>query len=157
MAPDPGYTQLDPTTNLHITGHAQALDLATYRLGVTGLVDRPLSLSYDDLRCLPKVTATPTLVCPGFFVDQATWSGVPFKALLDLAGVQAGATLLTLRGADGYEAHVELTDALKEENFLAYEWEGQPLPVLHGFPLRAVFPALQGSQWVKWLLEIQVE
>jgi DMSO/TMAO reductase YedYZ molybdopterin-dependent catalytic subunit len=59
--------------------------------------------------------------------------------------------------ADGYESQMDIKLALKEGNFLAYEWEGQPLPVLHGFPLRAVFPSLPGSYWVKWLLQIKVE
>jgi sulfite oxidase len=45
----------------------------------------------------------------------------------------------------------------KAANFLAYEMNGQPLPVLHGFPLRAVFPGVVGNKWVKWLLEIRVE
>jgi len=43
-----------------------------------------------------------------------------------------------------------------DENFLAYEWEGEPLPIVHGFPVRAVFPALNGSKWVKWLVQIDV-
>jgi DMSO/TMAO reductase YedYZ molybdopterin-dependent catalytic subunit len=49
-----------------------------------------------------------------------------------------------------------LEDARDESNFLAYEWEGEPVPVLHGFPVRAVFPALNGNKWVKWLIEIEV-
>jgi DMSO/TMAO reductase YedYZ molybdopterin-dependent catalytic subunit len=49
-----------------------------------------------------------------------------------------------------------LGDASNEENFLAYELSGKPLPILHGFPLRAVFPSMLGSHWVKWLVEIQI-
>jgi DMSO/TMAO reductase YedYZ molybdopterin-dependent catalytic subunit len=45
---------------------------------------------------------------------------------------------------------------LSSDSFLAYEWEGEPLPIIHGFPVRAVFPALSGNTWVKWLVEIQV-
>jgi DMSO/TMAO reductase YedYZ molybdopterin-dependent catalytic subunit len=157
MAVDPGYTQLDTTTGLHMTGQAQSIDLATYRLKVTGMVDHPLSLGYDDLRCMPKITSHPALTCPGFFEDVATWSGVPINYILGLAGVQNGAEIITLVAADGYENWVWIKDALKPENFLAYEWEGQPLPVLHGFPLRAVIPDQWGNKWVKWLLEIRVE
>jgi DMSO/TMAO reductase YedYZ molybdopterin-dependent catalytic subunit len=156
-APDPGYTALDPTTGLHMTGSAKTIDLASYRLQVTGLVDHPLSLSYDDLRCLPKVTASPPLICPGYFEDMAAWSGVPLKYVLELAGVQSGAKEIAMVSADKYENRTEIGDALMEENFLAYEWNGEPLPVLHGFPLRAVFPSMQGNKWVKWLLEIRVE
>jgi len=66
-ANDPGYTHLDPSTGLHVTGKMQLLDLATYHLRVTGLVERPLELTYDQIRCLPKVQASPLLICPGFF------------------------------------------------------------------------------------------
>lgn len=155
-AETPKYTELDPTTGLHMTGTAQEIDLASYRLKVTGKVDRPLGLTYDELRCMPKVKASPTLICRGYFEDVATWAGVPLEYVLDLAGVQAGATEMDLVGADGYSAYVPMKDARSGDNFLAYEWEGQPLPILHGFPVRAVFPALDGNKWVKWLVEIQV-
>lgn len=155
--PNPGANKLDETTGLHMTGIPVRIDLADYRFKVTGLVDRPLSLSLEALRCMPKVTATPTLTCPGYFVDKASWSGVPIKYVLELAGLQSSAQSLALVSADKYVTRMGLQTALKEENFLAYEWEGQPLPVLHGFPLRAVFPSLQGNFWVKWLVEIRVE
>jgi sulfite oxidase len=60
-------------------------------------------------------------------------------------------------GADGYTASVTLQQAREGENYLAYQLEDSPLPVLHGFPIRAVFPSLLGNKWVKWLLEIRVE
>jgi DMSO/TMAO reductase YedYZ molybdopterin-dependent catalytic subunit len=157
MAPNPGMNALDKTTGLHVTGHAMSIDLATYRLKVSGLVDHPLSLSYNTLRCMPKVTARLDLVCPAIFEDGATWSGVPLEYILKLAGIQNGANVITLVAADGYESQVYIQTALEDKNFLAYEWNGQPVPVLHGFPLRAVFPGLPGSNWVKWLLEIKVE
>jgi len=157
MAPNPGYTELDRSTGLHMTGSPKIIDLATYRLKVTGLVDHPLNLSYDDLRCMPKVTASPTLVCPGVFEDEATWSGVPLGYVLGLAGVQSEAAWIAMVAADNYTARMELKDALKDGNFLAYEWDGQPLPILHGFPVRAVFSSMPGGRWIKWLLEIRVE
>jgi DMSO/TMAO reductase YedYZ molybdopterin-dependent catalytic subunit len=157
MAPDPGRNMLDKTTDLHMTGSPVVIDLASYRLKVTGLVDHPLSLSLDALRCMPKVTATPTLVCPGFFQDTATWSGVTIKYILELAGIQSEAYVIIMVAADQYEHRMDIQTALDEENFLAYEWEGQPLPILHGFPLRAVIPSMPGEYSVKWLLEISVE
>src|SRR5208283_3723715 len=94
----PGYTELDPTTGLHVTGTLQTVDVERYRLEVTGKVDHPLRLGYDELRCMPRVAARPTLVCPGFFADTATWAGVPLKYVLEKAGVQAGATGIRLIG-----------------------------------------------------------
>jgi DMSO/TMAO reductase YedYZ molybdopterin-dependent catalytic subunit len=152
----PGYTRLDPSTGLHVTGKMQLLDPATYRLRVTGKVERPLELTYDEIRCLPKVQASPVLECPGFFVDEATWAGAPIAEVLALAGVQDGAGSVEFIGADDYASSLSLEEALDRANFLAYEWEGQPLPRLHGFPLRLVVPGAQGNKWTKWLVEMEV-
>jgi DMSO/TMAO reductase YedYZ molybdopterin-dependent catalytic subunit len=152
----PGYAELDPTTGLHVTGLAQEIELETYRLEITGRVDHPLTLSYDDLRCMPKVEDFYTLICPGVFTDMATWGGVPLKHILELAGVAEDAAGIKLVSADGYVASVDMSMALSESSLLAYEWEGEPLPVLHGFPVRAVFPPLPGNKWVKWLVRIEV-
>jgi DMSO/TMAO reductase YedYZ molybdopterin-dependent catalytic subunit len=105
---------------------------------------------------MPNVTDNPELNCPGVFVDRASWTGVPIKHILDLAGVQQGATKLILVSADGYEVQLSLEIAGKDKNFLAYEVNGKPLPVQHGFPLRAVFPSMWGSYWLKWLVEIRI-
>ena len=62
-----------------------------------------------------------------------------------------------MTGADGYYANISLADAMRPQSFLAYEWEGEPLPIMHGFPLRAILPEIYGSQWVKWLIKIEVQ
>ncbi len=153
----PGWNELDESIGLHITGHYQIVDPETYRLKVGGKVNNPLELTYDQIRCLPKVTAKPRLVCTGVFVDIATWTGVPLKNILDLAGVQADANDLVLMSVDGYRTEVNLKDALQQDSFLAYEVNGQILPIIHGFPIRAVFPDMPGAKWIKWLVEIQVK
>ena len=153
----PRTAELDPATGLHMTGKVQVIDLASYRLLVTGLVEQPLSLKYDDLRCLPKVTASPELFCPGAFSDTASWSGVPIVEVLKLARPKPEAQTISLISADGYQIPMDLKMALDPKNFLAYELEGQPLPVLHGFPLRAVLPGTIGGEWVKWIVEINVK
>jgi DMSO/TMAO reductase YedYZ molybdopterin-dependent catalytic subunit len=153
----PGYTSLDEATGLHMTGTVQVIDFSSYRLRVTGLVEQPLSLKYDELRCLPKVTATPKLTCPGFFEDVAEWSGVPIVEVLQLARLKPQARLVSLISADGFKVDIDLETAMNRENYLAYEWEGQPIPVLHGFPLRVVIPSTAGGNWVKWLVEINVK
>ena len=153
----PGLNSIDPSTGLHMTGKAVMIDINTYRLTITGLVDHPLELTYDDIRCLPKVEASCVLVCPGVFIDEATWAGAPIESVLVLAGIQEGAQTLRMESADGYYTRVELKTAIQAQAFLAYEMEGQTLPILHGFPIRAVFPGLDGNRWVKWLVKIEVE
>ncbi len=153
----PPTNGLDKTTGLHMTGTYQQLDPVRYRLKVSGLVDHPLNLTLDDLRCMPKVSAAPPLVCGGFFTDVATWAGVPLSEILKQAGVQPGAKTLVMLAADRYQASVPLDKALEQGSFLAYEWHGQPVPILHGFPVRVVIPGYSGWAWVKWLIEIQVK
>lgn len=152
----PGYTELDPATGLHVTGTMPDIDFAAWRLRISGQVEQPLELTYDEIRCLRRVQESLPLVCPGFFEDFSTWAGVPIKDVLALAGVKPGARSAEFVSADGYSVNMPLERALEPANFLAYEWQGQPLPRLHGFPLRVVIPDGGGSQWVKWLVEVRV-
>ena len=156
-APIPGFAEEDPSTGLHYSGSGKPveIDLPSYRLTVDGLVDHPLSLSYDQLRCLPKMERRTTIVCKGNFEDTAVWAGVSLRYLLLLAGIEAEAKNVRLYSADGYEIFVTREEAMSEKAFLAYEWEGQPVPIIHGFPVRAAFPGLLGANWVKWLVRIE--
>lgn len=152
----PALNQIDPATGLHVTGALRHINLATYRLKVTGAVSQTLELTYDQLRCLPKTTSKETLVCPGFFVDVATWGGVPLEDILQLAGLKPEASVIRLISDDGYAVDITLAQARQAGAYLAYELEGKPIPQLHGFPLRAVLPGITGGKWVKWLTEIQL-
>ena len=153
----PRYAQLDETTDLHVTGVVpEVADLTTWRLVVDGTVSTPLALTYDELRCLDRMEARPLLVCPGFFEDIATWTGVPLRDVLTLAGAPTAGVRVRLYGADGYSQQISIEDAMAPSVYLAYEWEGEPLPIIHGFPLRAVVPGSHGSAWVKWLYRIEL-
>ena len=121
-----GFDGLDLSTGLHVTGRAPTVDLATYRLSVTGRVDRPLDLSYDELRCLPKVRTTCPLVCPGVFTDTTSWEGTPLDHVLDRAQIQSDAQSLVFVSADGYSTLVYLDAGRASNGFLAYEWDGEP-------------------------------
>jgi DMSO/TMAO reductase YedYZ molybdopterin-dependent catalytic subunit len=152
----PPYTELDETTGLHVTGSIPDIDFAAYRLEVVGKVGNPLSLSYDDLRCMRKVELFCTLTCPGFFSDEATWAGVPLADVLDLAEIESDYLGVKFFSADGYATLASPQMIQTSDPFLAYEWEGEPVPMLHGFPVRAVFPDAQGSFWAKWLVKIEI-
>ncbi len=141
---------------LHVTAEPVDIDPATYRLRVYGLVDHALFFSLDDLRCLPKVTTKLSLTCLGVFTDTATWAGTPLKPILEMVGIQKGASSVYLIGADGYQGTITLENAQKAENFRAYQLENGPGPILHGFPVRAALPGLYGFSWTKWLVEIKV-
>jgi DMSO/TMAO reductase YedYZ molybdopterin-dependent catalytic subunit len=139
------------------------VDLDTWRLRVTGLVDAPFELSYDDLLGLPLVERHITLSCVsnqvgGRLVGTALWLGVPLADVLSRAGVQPGATQLVGRSVDGFtvgfpvEAATDGRDAL-----VAVGMNGEPLPGGHGFPARLVVPGLYGYvSATKWLKEIEL-
>ena len=115
----PGYAQLDKTTGLHVTGTPPQIDFSSYRLSVTGLVEIPISFTYDELRCMPKVTDDPNLACRGFFDDVASWSGVLLSDILEQAKPIEGAERVILISADGYQADISLGVAMDGESFLA--------------------------------------
>ena len=148
------YLQL--VDGLHVTGTPVEVDIETFRLRVSGAVERPLSLSFEQIRALPAVREEITLNCPGFFTDRGVWTGVPVRDLLALAGVRAGASSVAFLSLSGYRSTLSLEDLQKDGVLIAYEFEGKPFPVVHGFPLRLTAKDHQGSYWVKWLGEIQV-
>jgi DMSO/TMAO reductase YedYZ molybdopterin-dependent catalytic subunit len=150
---------LTPIDKLGVTGTPIDVDIEWYRLVVGGLVERPLSLSLEDLMAYPTVTQVPRLDCPGFFVDYAEWTGPLVRVILQEAGVKPEATHVVFYDGSEfpYRARLTLEEALREDTFLAYELYGQPLPPEHGYPLRLVAGSKLGSSWVKWLFRIEVE
>ena len=153
--PTSQYLQL--VDGLHVTGIPVEVDIAGFRLAVGGAVERPLSLSLEQLRALPAVRAQLTLDCPGFFTDRGVWTGVPVRDLLALAGVKPGAVKAVFTSlSQGYTSTLSLAEVGKDGVLVAYEFEGKPFPVVHGYPLRLTAKDHPGSVWVKWLGEIRV-
>ncbi len=155
----PTQPPLTPIDELGITGRPIDVNVESYRLVVDGLVERPLSLSLEDLTAYPAVTQVPRLECPGFFVDYAEWSGPLVRTILEDAGVKTEATEVVFYDGSEfpYRRKLTLEEALRDDTFLAYELYGQPLPPEHGFPLRLVAGSKLGSSWVKWLFRIEVK
>ena len=159
--PTPGYAPsvLTAIGDLGRTGRPIDVDIESYRLVVDGLVERPLSLSYDEMLSYPSVTQVPRLECPGLFVNYAEWTGPMVRTLLHVAGVKPEATAVEF--SDGserpYRRTLTLEQALRDDTYLAYEVNGETLPVEHGYPVRLVVGSEQGSYWVKWLFHIEVK
>jgi len=144
-----------PVEELHRTGSVQEYDIETYRLDVDGLVENPLSLSYEDILARPQVTELVLLICPGFFWDNAEWTGTPLSLILEEAGVLPEAAKVRFISGS-YSTTLSLEEATADGVFLAYEVNGETLPVEHGYPLRLVARHQYGSKWVKWLERIEV-
>jgi sulfoxide reductase catalytic subunit YedY len=141
-----------------VTDHK--VNIAEWRLEVTGKVKKPLHLTYKQITGLPAIEREILLICPGFFSNHGRWKGVSIMELLNLAQAEEGITHITLRGPDsGYEKadRFPLKDIASHKVFLAYEVNGQTLPQKHGFPLRAVAEDYYGSNWTKYVYTVEAE
>ena len=139
-------------------------DLATWRLSVTGMVERPFELTYDELLSMPLHEQYVTIACVSNevgddLVGNALWRGVRLKELLERAGVQPSATQIVGRAVDGFTAGFPTAWALADdrEPLVAVAMNGEPLPADHGFPARLIVPGLYGYvSATKWLAEIEL-
>lgn len=135
-----------------------------WALRVHGMVDRELTLDYDDLRRRPLVERTITLTCVsnqvgGPYISTARFVGVPLADVLHEAGVRPGADQLASRSADGWTCGTPTAVVLEPDRgaLLAIGMNGEPLPVEHGFPVRMVVPGLYGYvSATKWLVELEL-
>jgi len=138
-----------------------SVDAKGWRLTLKGKVERPYSLTLDELTQLPAVTKPHTLMCisnevGGDLISNAIWKGIPLRTLLEKAGIRPGATELILRARDGYSDSFPLSAALRDGTILAYEMNGKPLTRQHGFPARVLVMGIYGMKNVKWLTELEV-
>lgn len=163
----PGLTPLYiPNSNFYRIDTAlrvPQVDPTTWTLEVTGMVDRPFTLTYAELLEMPQIEADITLACVsnpvgGDLVGNARWQGVPLRLLLERAGVQDGATQIFGRSVDGFTAGFPTVTALAlEEAMVAVAMNGEPLPADHGYPARIVVPGLFGYvSATKWLSVIEL-
>lgn len=134
-----------------------------YELRVTGMVDRELSLSFDDLLRRQVVEHDITLTCVsntigGELIGNARWTGVRLDELLAEAGVDPAATQVVGRSIDGYTCGFPIEAVTDGRNALvAFGMNGEPLPLEHGFPVRLIVPGLYGYiSATKWLTEIEL-
>ncbi|HEY5712858.1 MAG TPA: molybdopterin-dependent oxidoreductase [Allosphingosinicella sp.] len=156
------------------------VDVAAFRLNVRGAVERPLSLSLAEILRLPRVSLAAVNQCSGnsraFFeprvpgaqwshgaMGNAVWEGVSLKAILDQAGIRAGAAAVRFGGldrpltdVDPYRKSLAIDHARAGEAMVAFAMNGEQLPMLNGFPLRLVVPGHYSTYWMKALNEIEV-
>lgn len=138
------------------------VDVASWRLRVHGLVQRPLALGFEELqRRFKLVSEYAVLTCisnqvGGPLVGNSLWEGVRLRDLLDAAGASPGAWGLEVNCADGYSAGIPFAAAHHEGSIAAIAQDGQPLTREHGFPCRLRVPALYGMLNPKWVTEIRV-
>jgi DMSO/TMAO reductase YedYZ molybdopterin-dependent catalytic subunit len=156
------------------------IDPAAFRLKISGLVERPASLSLDDLKKMKNSDLVAGFECSGNrrptqgLSGNGKWTGVALKTVLDAAGVKPAAREFVFYGADHGEEEVEFRTqkfkvdynfgrslprekALSSEPFLAHSLNGEPLTRFQGSPLRLIVPGWYGVSNVKWLSQIHAQ
>jgi DMSO/TMAO reductase YedYZ molybdopterin-dependent catalytic subunit len=175
-------TWITPNDLFYVRHHAYAarVNANEWKLTVDGEVSTPFTMTLDELKRMPKATVTVTLECAGngraFYdppvagiqwekgaVGTARFAGARLADVLKKAGVKATGKYVALDGADKaigkqpeFIRNVPIDKAMHPDTVLAYEMNGEPLPALHGFPLRAIVPGWEGAYAVKWLTHVQV-
>jgi DMSO/TMAO reductase YedYZ molybdopterin-dependent catalytic subunit len=140
------------------------VDVTSWSLKVTGMVDHPVELTYDELIQLPIIEQYVTIACVsnyvgGDLVGNTLWRGVPLRTLLAMAGVHPGATQLVGRSVDGFTVGMPTSWVMDEARvpMIAIGMNGKPLPRDHGYPARLIVPGLYGYvSATKWLSELQL-
>lgn len=165
----------------HLSGIPATIDLETYRLTIGGHVDHELSLSMADLKQFEQVSIVAVNQCSGnsrsLFeprvpggqwangaMGNARWTGVRLADVLNKAGIKAGAVEVSFRGLDrpalpatpAFAKSLKIDKARDRDVIIAYAMNGQPLPMLNGFPLRLVVPGWFATYWIKALDRIDV-
>lgn len=167
-------------------GDVPQVDRESFRLQINGLARKPMKISLDELQRLPRVAVKATLQCAGNrredmmrvkpipnelgwgneAVSTAEWKGVPLREILTAVEPFPAAKHVAFAGLDETERHgqrfpfggsIPLEKALSSEVLLAYEMNGEPLPPVHGAPLRVVVPGYIGARSVKWLSMITLQ
>lgn len=142
-------------------GSVPDIDPDAYRLGITGLVDQSRSYTLDELYAMPMEELPLTVECignatNGSLVSTAVWKGIPLYEFLVSLGLNDRATGVRYEAADGYYATHTLEQIRDNEVLLALYMNGDPIPPLHGFPVRVLNPGYYGVKQPAWVVGIDV-
>ena len=152
----PGQVETRKWPVLH-AGRVPAVSLAAWRFDVGGLVERPLSLSWDDLLAMPRQDTLCDIHCVTRWsrLDNV-FGGVAVSSVLERAGVRAGAKFVLVHAEEGFTTNLPLADLDRPANLLALSWNGEPLTPEHGGPVRLLVPHLYFWKSAKWVRGLEL-
>ncbi len=132
------------------------IDLKTWCLKIEGLVEKPASLTFEQIKALPRKVQTKNFICvEGWGLDDQKWEGVHLRDVLSRVKINPKAKFMTFHAAGGeYKDSLSLLEALEPDTLLAYRLNGESLPADHGFPLRLIIPRMYAYKGVKWVERI---
>ena len=132
------------------------VDLKTWRLKIEGLVEKPLTLRFDEIHLLPKKIQVINFICvEGWGLDDQKWEGVHLKEIFSKVKISPKAKYVSFYAIGGkYKDSLSIQEALEPETMLAYRLNRKDLLPENGFPLRLVIPRMYGYKGVKWVERI---
>jgi DMSO/TMAO reductase YedYZ molybdopterin-dependent catalytic subunit len=134
----------------------QQISLDDYRLEITGLVEKPLSLTYEEVLDRDQYSKVVTLYCVEGWDAKILWEGVLIEELIDLAGAKDEAVTVIFHAEDGYTSAMALDFIRDNDILLAYKMNAVVLPPERGFPFQVVAESKWGYKWVKWVTKIEL-
>jgi len=135
----------------------QNVNASTYRLTITGLVNKTLEYSYDDvINGFQKYQKVITLHCVEGWSVKILWEGFLLKDLLNETAIDPNATVLIFYAYDGYSTSLPLNYILENDILIAYKMNGLTLPPERGFPFQLVAESKYGYKWIKWITRIEL-
>jgi DMSO/TMAO reductase YedYZ molybdopterin-dependent catalytic subunit len=154
----PGQYATDRFPVLHVGDVPRyASDLSDWDLRITGSVEQPLTLDFDELRALPSVEETFDIHCVTKWSKFDTrWTGVRLTTLMALAGVRSSATHLVQHAEFGYTTNLPLADVQRDDVLVAWAFDGEPLEPEHGYPVRLVLAHRYFWKSAKWLRGLEL-
>jgi DMSO/TMAO reductase YedYZ molybdopterin-dependent catalytic subunit len=151
----PGQYLTDRFPVLH-AGVTPRIKLDIWDFQVDGLVEDPVTWSYDEIRAMPAVTRTVDIHCVTKWSKLDTvWEGVSVSEIMSRIKLKPGVTHVLISAEQGFTANIPLSDFMAEENMLAYRYDGLDLEPDHGWPLRLLVPHLYFWKSVKWVRGLQ--
>ena len=156
--------EITPNDAFYITSYSDKvpdINPDSFRLRIEGLVENPLSLRLEQLEDMRDKQEYVTLECignpvGGEAISNALWEGVTLKKVLEKTNPKPGIVKAAFFAAEGYSDSIPYPLALSQEVFLAFHMNGEPLPPIHGYPLRVIVPGIFGMKNVKWLTKIEL-
>lgn len=137
-------------------GNVPAFDPKTWDFRITGLVEKPVRLTWDEFLHLPMKAVTADMHCVTRWSRfDVHWEGVPFSEVMKSAGAKAEAKYVMVHAEHGYTSNVPLEDLMRPTTLFALKHDGEPLLPEHGYPVRLVVPHLYAWKSVKWVRGIE--
>ncbi len=156
--------EITPNEEFYITNCSDKvpnINAETFRFRIEGLVEKPYTLIMRDLEEMKDKSEFVTLECIGNSVGgnaigNALWEGVSLKKIIERAVPKSGLVKTVFYAEDGYTDSIPYKLSLSQDVFLAFKMNGENLPKIHGYPVRAIVPGIFGMKNVKWLSKIEL-